>query len=130
MFYTLQQKNKTLGMTHRDRSYIIGFKKPLVARTVQYSLHPEPSICLKRGELIYKKGVWFDTDSMLILPKFQQGNAWDPINDGCFHMSTMADHEFYKLPFAKGVGIICPYTLIDESREFFVFRSHVVDVFM
>ena len=125
--FVLKNNSKTVGMIHKERSYVVGFKKALVCRNVLHSLHPDPKFTLIRGELLYEKGIFFDTDSTLFIPKFQ-GKISNPLNDGGYHLDSMTDEYFYNMPFLKGVGIICPYLLLDEDSNEFIFKSHVVDI--
>ena len=125
MIYVLRQGSKTIGLTHCDRSYIIGFRKVIQARNVHYYMHPEPEIKLLRGKLILHKNISFDTSSHLSIPKCN-GSIHDPMNDGGFHLHNMQEKEFFELP-GKGVGIICPYQLQYETDDDFVFKVQVVD---
>jgi len=125
--FVLKQGSKTIGMTHQDRSYIIGFKKNVQARNVHYYMHPEPKIMLVRGDLIIHKDLSFDTSSFLLIPKYNtSGSIYNPMNDGGFHLHTMNDKEFFGLP-GIGVGIICPYHLQDENENHLIFKAQVVD---
>jgi hypothetical protein len=103
----------------------MGFTKPVMARQVHYNLHPEPQFTLVRGDPIKHEDIVFDTTSTLFVPKCK-GDFLDPMNDAGFHLSQMKTDEFYVLP-AKGVGIIVPYNLIEDSPDEFMFKAHVID---
>lgn len=125
MIYTLKQGFKTIGFVHQKQWYVIGFRTPHIARTVHYSMNPEPTFTLIRGNELNVRNITFDTTSTLFIPKFK-GNVWEPLNDGGFHLGNMTEPEFYSLPL-KGMGIVMPYELLEESDIEFMFRSQVVD---
>lgn len=109
MIYTLNQDNKTIGIIHKDKSYIIGSKNIMTIRKIHYSIHPEPKIVLVK--------------SSLYIPKCK-GSILDPMNDAKLHLNTMDIDTFSSLPF-KGIGIIIPYNLDYEDEDTFIFKSHV-----
>ena len=119
-FYTIKQKSKTLGLCYDDRHYVVGFKNVTIARSVQYSLHPEAQLSLWKMPLQ-------DPNGMLMIPKYI-GSAADPMNDGVFHLDQLSSGEFLKYP-SKMVGIIVPLDLVEENDEHFVFDSFIVDPF-
>lgn len=135
--YTIQQKNKTIGMSHNERHYVVGFKSSKLARKVQYALHPEPKLILVRGTDIdlskdlQNKGIndlslIVDTEATLFMPKFK-GSSEDPLNDGGYHLHNVLYKDFVTYPFTKMIGVIMPYDLLEENEEEFVFRSHVIE---
>jgi hypothetical protein len=125
MIYTIKQKNKTIGLRHNDRSYIIGFSKLIVARNVHYKMSPEPNFILIKNNTIIHDEIIFDNKSTLFIPKCS-GSILDPMNDGGFHLSQMKKEDFYILP-KQGVGIILPYTMEEENDLEFMFKVHVFD---
>ncbi len=124
-FYTIQRGHDILSVNHKNTQYFIGFKKAITARTVQYSLNPEPKIQLLRGDKIHSNEIYFDVNSSLFLPKCK-GSTLDPMNDGCFHMNQMEQADFFLLT-TKRCGIIIPYDLKHEDDDEFVFTSFVID---
>jgi hypothetical protein len=126
MINIIKQKNKTLGLTHNNRHYIIGFPKLNLARKVHYNIHPEPNLTLIRGDMIIHEDIEFDTSSTLFIPKCK-GSIWEPMNDGCFHLSHMKKDEFYILPGKNRIGIIIPYNLEEETEDQFMFKVSVVN---
>jgi hypothetical protein len=110
MIYTLNQDNKTIGIMHKNKSFIIGSKNIMTIRKIHYSIHPEPKIVLVK--------------SNLYIPKCK-GSILDPMNDAKMHLSMMNLNTFCSLPF-KGIGIIMPYNLEYEDEDTFIFKSHVV----
>ena len=119
-FYTIKQKSKTLGLCHDDKHYVVGFRNVITARSVQYFLHPDAKLSVWKLPMQ-------DPNGMLFIPKYS-GAAFDPMNDGCFHMEQLSSEEFLKYP-SKMVGIIVPLDLVDEDEEQFVFDSFMVDPF-
>lgn len=140
--FTIQQKNKTVGMRHKDNHYIIGFNNVTQARKVQYAMHPEPRLILTRGdgldigsvlESLKPKGsnavsIVIDTEATLFIPKFK-GESTSPMNDGSFHMNTVPYDDFIAYPFTKMLGVIIPYDLVYEDDNEFTFRSQVIEPF-
>ncbi len=132
IMYTIKQGNKTFGLMHGEQFYIIGFSNNKMARKVQYNLHPQPYIHLKKNKQIeldiMKKKVMIDPVSDLRIQKYQ-GDPNDPMNDGNYHISVYYDSEFLVYPYKKMVGIILPYDLIEETDKEFHFLSTVIDPF-
>jgi hypothetical protein len=135
--YTIQRGNKCISYNTIERKYIIGFKSVLVARRVQFSIQPEPEISLIRGKQFElsdnanktdKNHLEFvlDTEACLFIPKCK-GSIYEPLNDGGFHMGIINFDEFIRFPFTKGLGIIMPYEVFEESEEEFIFTSYVID---
>lgn len=124
--YTLKQGSKTVGFTHKGRSYIIGFTNTRTARKVHYNIHPDPKFLLVRhNEDAHDAGVTWDKGASLFIPKCE-GDSQNPVNDANLHLQHMAVDDFYMLP-VKGVGIIIPYDLQDEDDKEFFFKSHLVE---
>lgn len=129
MMFILKQGNKTVGMTHNDRSYVFGFSKVVTARKIQYNLHPEPQFTLIRDPdlLQTKSGISFDHSSTLFIPKASHdGGSMNPMNDIGLHLSELHQDTFYSLP-AIGVGIIIPYKLKEEDETEFIYDCFTVD---
>lgn len=115
--FTIQQGSKTIGIRHNEHHYVVGFASAVMARRVQYQLHPDPVITFFRND-----------ESTIFIPKFC-GSAMDPMNDGGYHLGQQDYNKFITFPFTKSVGVILPYHLIEESEEEFIFRCHVLDPF-
>ena len=49
--YTICRGNKTVSVKSDNKDYIIGFNKILIAKSVQYNIHPEPKIILLRSNI-------------------------------------------------------------------------------
>jgi hypothetical protein len=134
--FTINRGSKTVGFYDTKSPYIIGFRYSRIARNVMHNLHPEPLFTLVRGieapsrlsvSDIKKHPVELSIDSnaTLFIPKYE-GSSSDPMNDGGFHMETLAIDDFVAYPVTKAVGVILPYVLIEENQEEFIYRSHVI----
>lgn len=130
--YTIQQKNKTVGIVHNNFHYVIGFKNIVMARNVQYNLHPEPRIILDRANIteisVLEDCMTIDLNSKLYIQKYN-GSAQDPLNDGHYHINTEDELNFLQYPIDKMIGVIMPNELLDEDDDNFIFESQVIDPF-
>jgi hypothetical protein len=128
--YTICRGNKTVSVKSDNKDYIIGFNKILIAKSVQYNIHPEPKIILLRSNIqkIKKEdlSLSIDNDATLFIEK-HNGCALNPINDGGYHINTTKIHEFMLYPYSKNIGVVLPYDLIDENENEFIFKSFVID---
>ena len=118
--YTIKQKNKSLGLCHEDKHYVVGFKNVITARSVQYFLHPEAKLSMEKNPLQAPNG-------LLFIPK-HIGSPSDPMNDGGFHMEQLSFEEFIGYP-SHMVGIVMPVGLMEEDEQKFIFESYIVDPF-
>lgn len=127
--YTICRGNKTVGTKSDNKDYIIGYKKVIFARKVQYNIHPEPKIILLKSNMTFVEKnnikVHIDNDASLFVQK-HRGNYYNPLNDGCYHMKIEKLDEFMLFPFTKSIGIILPYNLIDETDDEFIFKCIVL----
>lgn len=131
--YTLQQGNKTVGFNYKNEHFIIGFQKAVLARKVHYNMDPNPKfqILPDDPQRFYKTSlgktyeITMDTKCTLFIPKFN-GSFLDPLNDGCYHLNSTKERDFYTYPFNKNLGIILPYNLIDETPDEFIFKSYMI----
>lgn len=145
-FHLIKQGHKCLGLQHCNASYVVGFKNPLLARKVHYTLHPEADkrIRLERsvtfdvtddvtdglgslGINYVGQKVTIDTQALLHLPKHGAGGVLDPMNDVGFHLDIVEACNFYMYPFERNLGVIMPYELLEESADELVMWSHVID---
>lgn len=117
--YTVKVKSKTVGFSHKDRSYVIGFRKINVARKVMYDMDPEPNILLHRKDTQIVQDIVFDARATLLIPKKKYP-------DNMFYIATMHQIDFYGLP-TKGIGIVIPHELVFEDDSLFEFSTHVVE---
>ena len=135
--YTLQKGNKTLSLIHKGHHYVIGFKNIKQARNVQYNIHPDPQFHLHRGvqidlgkqlqhEGLTPESLILDTSATLRIPKYL-GSPSDPMNDGYPHLNTVVTHDFMTYPLTKMLGIIIPFEILEENKQEFIFRSHVIE---
>lgn len=122
--YTIKCGNKTLGLTQVHKYYVIGFKSVMHARSVQFAIDPDPDITFVRRAKTVGGGV--DVHAMLSIPK-HVGPPLDPWKDVGFHLQTEIYDDFVMTPFAKGVGVIMPYDLVDETTDSFVFDAHLIE---
>ncbi len=129
----MKRGNKTVGFFLKDgKSFVIGFRKLIHARNVQYNIHPEPNFYLVKSKNVTRKdGISVHFASTLVVPKGRHGGggAMHPLNDAGLHMQPLKPAEFYGMPY-KGVGVVLPYELLDEDRHEFTFMAHVVQAHM
>lgn len=128
--YTICRGNKTVSVKTDNKDYIIGFKNAYIARKVQYNMHPEPKIILlKSNTMSIEKeniNIYIDNDASLFIQKLQ-GDYYNPINDGGYHMKNENLDNFMLFPFTNSIGIIIPYNLIDETNDEYIFKCIVLD---
>lgn len=132
--FTLRQGNKTVGFYNSQKPYIIGFRHSKVARNIMHALHPTPEFTLLRDnpvsltvpEMVPPTTLTIDSSATLFIPKFS-GSSTDPLNDGGFFVETCAYDDFIVYPMTKNVGVILPYVLIDENKNEFTYRAHVIE---
>lgn len=127
--YTIKQGSKTVGFRYDKRHFIIGFNNPIVARKVQYGLHPEPKFTLvpdTKIDLSPDVDLLLDTKATLFIPKFE-GSPSDPMNDGMFHLNKMSSVDFLSLPLISNVGVIMPYRLEEESSFEFIYKAQIIE---
>lgn len=128
--YTLKQGNKTMSVYTCQKHYVIGFQKVLLARHVQYMLHPEPKLTLIKDPKEYarnrKMSLAMDGKATLFVPKCR-GSTLHPMNDGNFHLHQYKTEEFMMFPYEKQLGIVIPYFLQEESEDEFMFKSLVIE---
>jgi len=137
MMFTIKQGNKTVGLSHKEKHYVIGFENVIMARRVQYSMHPEDNITLMRGDginlsnhleqiRIQKTSLILDVEATIFVPKYK-GSACNPLGDGSFHLGIEKYDEFVTYPFTKSLGIILPHKILHEDDEEFTIQSHVIE---
>lgn len=133
-FYCIKQGNKYVGLHDKDHSYVIGFRSPVQARHVQYNMHPEPDLTLRRlnqkmdvsfevslglRELQVEKQlrspIVIDPDVILRVPKAPQRES--VLNDGGYHLATVVADDFICMPFTHFVGIIIPNDVLEENDD-------------
>lgn len=128
--YTICRGNKIISVRSNNKDYIIGFNKVIIAKKIQYNIHPEPKIILLRSNIQkIKEGdltLSIDNDATLFIEK-HNGCALNPMNDGGYHINTVNINEFMLYPYSKNIGVVLPFNLIDESECEFIFKSIVVD---
>lgn len=122
--YTLKRGSKTVGFYSGNTSYVIGFKSVVHARSVQYSLNPNPKFMLLKSEPVFKDELVANMESTLFIPKCK-GSALDPMNDIGLHLNKVELKDYYMLPH-KGVGILIGYDLVYEDQYDFIFRVHAI----
>lgn len=146
--YTIKRQSQTLGLAERHgerlRHYIVGFKSVVMARKVQYNIHPEPILRLERQSAIditssinacllevglnTVPSVTIDVLSRLYVPKMMHtGGAVEPLNDGGFHLDEQPYDDMFMLPFSKNIGIVLPYELEYENQRELVLLCQVID---
>lgn len=136
--YTLNRGSKTLGLTHRNQNYIIGFQSPSLARKIHYNMHPEPRLSIINGDeinitnKIYDNlpidlpcNFYLDSKATLVIPKLK-GDFLHPLNDGCFHLNNVKMEDFYMFPYKYNLGIILPRNLEYEDTGIFLFQCTVL----
>ena len=140
-FYLVKQGNKTVGVHENNRSLVIGFKSPVLARHVQYSMHPEQVPVLKRSQSLQIsvsslkelshlsdktfENINFDPAATLKLSKW---NAFSSDHTG-FYLETLSAEQFLALPFTKQIGIIIPKQIENESENEMVIACDLIDPF-
>lgn len=118
--YTLKKGTFTVGMRKDDKSYVIGFKNVVHARSVHYNMSLEPKFELVKQDPIYKGGINAYLASTIFIPKTKSNF------DSELYLEMMHAEEFYRLPFS-GVNIILPYDLVYEDWSEYIFRAHVLE---
>lgn len=134
--YALRCGHKHVSVYHRNRHYVIGFKSAQAARKMHYFMHPEPKFALVRDDSRSLRGdlrergydveLELDANATLFVPKVD-GSPLDAMYDGGFHMHAHDASEFFMFPVRKGLGIVIPYRLEDETPEELVYKVCVVD---
>jgi hypothetical protein len=136
MMYTIKQGSKTVGLSHRDKHYIIGFDNLATAKKVQYTMHPQPEITLLRGGGINigphlkqlglnNTSLVLDIGGTLFIPKYKGSPS--PMNDGAYHLGLDKYDEFITYPLTKSIGIVLPYDLTQEDEDEYMFKAHVIE---
>jgi hypothetical protein len=127
--YTIKYGNKTVGFTHKQRPYVIGFENPRLCAKVKLGLAPQPIISIVRGsedEDLARKAFVMDTRATLFISRFQ-GSSADPMNDGGYHTHTGAYKDFVLYPFSKQIGVIIPSRLVEENEYEFMLECTVIE---
>lgn len=127
------------------RHYIIGFASNILARKVQYTMAPTPSLRLYRSDYddvsqqvsrgLMEFGVpalqsqlVLDTRAKLHISKSNPNLPSDhPLNDGNFYISQVPISDFLMYPFVENIGIIMPYDLDKEDDSELVFSTSVIE---
>jgi hypothetical protein len=129
-FYLVKQGNKTIGVQDNNKSLIIGFKSQVLARHVQYSMHPEQVLVLNRSQSIQISVNDKTFENINIDPaatvKLTKWNAFSSDHTG-FHLATLSAKQFFAIPFTKQIGIIIPKRIEDESEKEMVLTCDLVD---
>jgi hypothetical protein len=119
---TIRFGNKTVGLMQMDNYYILGFPSATHARAVQFSMVHDPT------ELTFvRQARGTEVHAVLHIPKVSAEEMMDPWNDVGFHIQPEPFEEFLMTPFNKGVGVIMPYDLLDETEEAFTFESQLIE---
>lgn len=109
--------------TRNDRvtHYVVGFGRAVLARHVQYFMHPEPVLSLERAQV---------RQATLHVPKAPadlDGGPLNPLLDGGFHLHTMALDALLALPLQRGVGLVLPSRIDAETDGTIILACSVVD---
>lgn len=132
MIHTLKQGSKSLGVQHENKLFIVGFRNVYLARKVQYTAPSTITndiimVSSMSFDRIDKINTIVDPNAILSLPKSKnKGGAWEPVNDMGLHLHTMEYNEFVTLPFTKGLGIVIPYDVLDETGNAIICKSTII----
>jgi hypothetical protein len=135
--YMIGLGSKNLSVRSRNVDYVIGFNKVMMARAVHYYLPPYPELSLVRGEDInlsdrleniglHNSRLVIDPAVTLFIPK-TKGTIWHPLNEFGQFLDVKNELEFMTYPMTKGVGIIIPQEIKDETEDEFVIRSFLIE---
>jgi hypothetical protein len=149
--YVIRHKTQLVGFPHDNKHYVVGFTNVVLARTLQYTMHPQPIFKLERNHVIdisdavdtalndmfkiapsmdvKEKGrITVDVGSTLWINKMSHpGGVWDPMNEGGFSLHTVDCEYLYMLPFSSNVGVVFPRELTSETAQHLVFDCEVID---
>jgi hypothetical protein len=137
LMYTIKHGNKTIGLPHKNKHFIIGFDNQTIAKKVQYAMHPEPEITLISSYTIdlapalsamgiKNTSLVLDVGATLYVPKHPECSM-APKHDRELYIGYDDYLDFLAYPLTRYVGVVLPYDLIDEDKNKFVFRSHVIE---
>jgi len=144
-FYCIKQGNKCIGLRDKDKSYVIGFRSSIQARHVQYSMHPEPVLEVRRVKPILsvtqevteglselnvfktlKEPIIIDPDAFLRVPKAPYELS-ETMRDAGYHLATVEPEECICMPFTPYVGIIIPNEIIAEDDKEIILQCDIVE---
>ena len=144
-FYCIKQGNKCIGLRDQDKSYVIGFRSGIQARHVQYSMHPDPILEVRRVKPLLdvtqevneglselnvfktlKEPIIIDPDAILRIQKAPDGLP-QSMTDAGYHLATIEPEEFICMPFTHYVGIIIPHEIIEEDDKEIILQCDIVE---
>lgn len=159
--YTIKTPSGFLGYTENPRSkiktkqlvppksYIIGFKKLLIAKYVVDVIKVPPQISLTKEntyditadvienleslgiDIDYKNigNISIDTSAKLRIEKEEKQNSLQTIDYDQYNLSLKLVNmdDFVFMPFENNIGIIMPYDIEYEDTESIVLSSSIID---
>ena len=144
-YYLIKQGSKVIGLRHSELSYVVGFRSPMQARHVQYNMHPEKDLMMRRGEPMdvspdVRQGlvtlgaprdtiqsIYLDVMAKLVIAKNDATSEF--MRDGSFHLATIKSEDLMCMPFTNYIGIILPTDIINEDDDNIEFACDVIDPF-
>lgn len=128
LIYTLKSGAKTIGFYTDNRPYVIGFRQAMLARQVQYTISHDPKFEFYKDDSFGAKNAMY-SHGKLKLQKQTMKSAVSVHDDVGLHMQAYPYNTFLEMPFKKGVGIIIPHNIEDESEYQITFNVHAVGPF-
>ena len=144
-FYCIKQGNKCIGLRDNEKSYIIGFRSGIQARHIQYNIHPEPVIEIRRVKPVLnvsdeihegllnlnvmktlKEPIMIDPDVVLRVPK-APGNVHPSLTEAGYHLETVSSEDFICMPFTHYIGIIIPNEILIEDDKEIILQCDLVE---
>lgn len=130
-----------LGLNHKTKHYVIGFKNNIHVTIVKKNLddNSASNITMFRHRIedvsedintglifhgvdsINFQNVTIDVNAQLVVPKKRDQSILDT------QVEPILFEEFIMYPFIKHVGIVIPFELIEDTSHRLVFEAHVVD---
>lgn len=144
-YYCLRQGAKYMGLRDLDKSYIVGFRSPVQARHVQYTMHPSADMKLQRVHppmdltsdmeaglqqlsirQTLRAPVLLEPAAQLIIPKAPVDMPSE-LQDGGYHLLTVPAEDFLTLPLTRHVGILVTTDIVEEDDTKIIMQCDVVD---
>jgi hypothetical protein len=135
MIHTLQNSNGFPVQARQQRQqvchpYLVGFKSPILARKVHYSMSGKEMPQLIRGvsPLVHPDhpNLCVDPEATLFIPK-NTVKCHHPVEDLGYHLKTIPEGEFMGVPIRTMTGIVMGLYVLDETEDELVVRAMAID---